>query len=119
MHFDAIYDIRQTGCRYGSLPMLLGALTVYAAVEWYRGRRWSRPEGVAQPGYSPVWFCLFFAGLSLLTYVLTWGSYHSLTRALRNGTATRLEGVVSGFHPASNMTDRESFVLNGRGFSYF
>ena len=118
MHIEVIYDIRQAGSRYGFLPMFLGALTVYAAVEWYRGRRWTLPSGVAQPGYSPRTFCLFFAALTLLTYVLTWGSYYSLTRALRNGTATTLEGVVSNFHPASDMKDHESFVLNGNAFSY-
>jgi hypothetical protein len=118
MHFEAIYDIEQAGCRYGFLPVFLGALAVYAAVEWYRGKRWTRPGGVAQPGYSPRSFCLFFAALTLLTYVLTWGSYYSLTRALRNGTATTLEGVVSSFHPASSMKGHESFMLNGHGFSY-
>ena len=118
MHFEAIYGIEQAGCRYGFIPIVLGALTTYAAVEWYRGKRWTGPGGVAQPGYSPKSFCLFFAALTFLTYVLTWGSYYSLTRALRNRTATTLEGVVSNFHPASNIKSQESFVINGREFSY-
>src|ERR1700722_10570325 len=118
MHFEAIYDIQQAGCRYGFLPIFLGGLTARAAVAWYRGERWARAGGVAQPCYSPRSMCLFFAVLTLLTYVLTWGSYYSLTRTLRNGTATTLEGVVSSFHPASNMKDHESFVLGGHTFSY-
>lgn len=118
MHFEGIYDIQRAGCRYGMLPMFFGALTGYAAVEWYRGKRWSHPSGVAQRGYSPRSFCLFFAVLTLVTYVLTWGSYFSLIRAPRNGTATTLEGVVNSFHPASNVKDHESFVLNWHVFSY-
>ena len=118
MHFEAIYDMEQAGCRYGFIPIFLGALSAYAAIEWYRGKRWTGPGGVTQPGYSPISFFLFFAVLTLLTYALTWGSYHSMTRALRNGTATTLEGVVSNFHPASNMKSQESFVLSGHEFSY-
>lgn len=118
MHFEVIYDIQQAGCRYGFLPMLLGAVTVYCAVDWYRGKRWTLPGGVSQAGYSPKTGCLFFAVLTLLTFVLTWGSYFSLTRALANGTANTLEGVISEFHPASDMKGHESFVLNGREFSY-
>jgi hypothetical protein len=80
MHFITIYDIQQAGCRYGFLPMFCAALSSYAAMEWYRGKRWRAwtPTGpVTQPGYSPGPFCLFFAILTVLTFLLTWGSYYS------------------------------------------
>lgn len=121
MHFITIYDIQQAGCRYGFLPIIVGALSSYAAVEWYRGKRWKAwtPAGyVTQPGYSPGPFCLFFAILTLLTFALTWGSYYSLTRAIRGGAVQTLEGVVSDFQPAANLKARERFSLGGHVFSY-
>ena len=118
MQFEVIYDIGQAGCRYGFLPMIFAALTAYAAVDWARGKSWTLPGGVVQPGYSPTTGCVFFAVITALTFVLTWGSYYSLTRALREGTATALEGIVTQFHRASNPKAHESFVLDGHTFSY-
>jgi hypothetical protein len=118
MQFEVIYDIGQAGCRNGFVPIILAALTAFAGVDWARGKRWTLPGNVVQPGYSPRTGCIFFGALTALTYVLTWGSYHSLTRALRDGTATPLEGVVTQFHRASGPKDHESFVLNGHTFSY-
>ncbi len=116
--FEVIYSIEQAGCRYGVLPVVFGALTAYSAIEWYRGKQWTLPGGVAQPGYSPRSSFIFFALLTFITFVLTWGGYYSLARALRNGTATTLEGVVTRFHPASSIKEHESFVLDGHPFSY-
>ncbi len=126
MHFDVIYDISEAGCRDGFLPICFGALTLYAGIAWYRGKRWTSWRtwdgwtlgGVAQAAYSPRNCCLFFALLTLLSYAMTWGSYFALIGALRNGTATTLEGIVSNFHPAANLKETESFVVDGHAFSY-
>jgi hypothetical protein len=118
MHFESVYDIQQAGCRYGFLPIVFTALAVCAAFAWYRGIRWTVAGGSTQRGYSPRSACMFFAAVALLAFVSTWGECFSLTRALRAGRATTVEGVVTEFHPAATIKGYESFTVGGRAFSY-
>ena len=118
MNFESVYDIQRAGCRYGFVPILFAALTLWTAWEWYRGRRWTAANGTIQAGYSPRAACLFFAALAVLAYAVTWGEYFSLTRDLKTGRATTIEGAVTEFDPAPTIKGQESFQVNGKAFSY-
>src|SRR4051812_12098809 len=117
MDFQLVYDIQQDECHAGFLPIAFGVITAVGAFDWYRRRKWSLTNGATPPYYSPKSCFFIFGALTLLTYALTWGSYFTLTKALRQGNATTLEGVVSNFYPAQNPKDHETFVLNGHTFS--
>lgn len=55
------------------LPLLPGALTVYAAVDWYRGKQWIALRKTGQAGYSAKSMCIFFGAVTLVTLLFTWG----------------------------------------------
>jgi hypothetical protein len=118
MAFHTIYDIQVDGCRDGVLAILMGLLALYAGISWYRGRKWASPDGKTQAGYSPKVASFFFGALATLTFVLTWGTYWSLTRALEKGEFDTLQGPISNFHPAASIKDTEGFEISGHAFSY-
>ncbi len=118
MPFTTVYDIQLDGCRYGFLAVIFGALCLWSAFDWYRGKRWVAGDGRVQPGYSPKSACVFFGIVAAVTFVTTWGDYFRLLRAIEARQVETVEGTVTDFQPAATIRSRESFEVAGQTFAF-
>jgi hypothetical protein len=113
-----IYDIQLDGCRYWFLPVIFAALALYSGLDWYRGKRWLAGNGQPQPGYSPKVACVFFGMLAALAFLMTWGDYFRLIRAIDERQVETVEGTISDFHAAATIKSEESFAVSGHTFAF-
>ena len=108
--FQLVYDIHQAGCRVWFFAPIGLALTIGSLIAWRSGRA----TGSVQPAF-PI---LFFAMLTVVSFVVTWGEYWHLLRARDHGEAQVLVGVVSAFEPAPTYRGTERFRVADHEFSY-
>jgi hypothetical protein len=115
MHFQTVYDISVAGCRAWFLAPAMLALVVIGA------RYPVTPNIAAISGRLPMSRTAgvtVFGIMFLLAFVMTWGSYWTLRRDLSDGNVSRVQGLVTGVRPAATNQGMESFLVDGRKFSY-
>lgn len=61
---------------------------------------------------------MFFSILAVFGFILTWGEYLYLIRAMATDKAEAVEGIVSNFSAAATIKSTESFEVAGHTFSY-
>jgi hypothetical protein len=108
--FQLVYDIHQAGCRVWFIAPVGLLLTLVSIVVWRSARAADRTG----PG-GPI---IFFSLLTLISFVVTWGEYWHLLRAVDRGEAQVLVGVVSALEPPRSYKGAERFRVAGHVFSY-
>jgi hypothetical protein len=119
MSFQTIFDIHDAGVRVAFLAPAFACLFVLSLMGWWRVRR-GRMQLLPPPRerVSSGLQAAFFAVLTFLAFVATWGAHWSLISRMDNGRVERVQGAVHDFKPAETYKGTEQFSVASQTFSY-
>jgi hypothetical protein len=116
VEYTVVFDVRESGYRYGwiaTAPLILAVFApiwVYAVLR-YRGRKLPRWCYAIMP-LPPV-------ALSAFWLLTSWTDYSRLRSALEQGRCVVVEGVIQDYRAAPPTGHgKESFVVNSQYFEF-